>query len=89
MSGKVKWFNNEKGYGFIDYMADEDIFVHYSAIKQEGYKTLTEGQVVNFDLIETPKGLQAINVIANSEAKVNQRNRLIIIFYIYQLSFFM
>ena len=69
--GTVKWFNAEKGYGFIDYMADEDIFVHYSAIKQEGYKTLTEGQVVNFDLIETPKGLQAINVIANSEAKVN------------------
>ena len=65
MSGKVKWFNNDKGYGFIDYPAaeNEDIFVHYSAIKQEGYKTLSEGQIVDFELIETPKGLQAINVI--------------------------
>ena len=58
MFGNVKWFNNEKGYGFIDYAQDEDIFVHYSAIKQDGYKTLTEGQRVEFDLIETPKGLQ-------------------------------
>ena len=71
MNGRVNWFNNEKGYGFIDHAAGEDIFVHYSAIKQDGYKTLSEGQAVNFDLIETPKGLQAINVIANSEAKVN------------------
>ena len=55
MFGNVKWFNNEKGYGFIDYAQDEDIFVHYSAIKQDGYKTLTEGQRVEFDLIETPK----------------------------------
>lgn len=62
MQGKVKWFNNEKGYGFIDYPEGEDIFVHYSAIKQDGYKTLSEGQVVEFDLIETAKGLQAINV---------------------------
>ena len=62
MIGKVKWFNNEKGYGFIEYKENEDIFVHYSAIDQEGYKTLSEGQAVNFDLIETPKGLQAINV---------------------------
>ena len=70
MSGKVKWFNNEKGYGFIDHTSGEDIFVHYSAIKQEGYKTLSEGQLVNFELIETPKGLQAINVVASDENKV-------------------
>ena len=63
MQGRVKWFNNEKGYGFIDYPAGEDIFVHYSAIKQEGYKTLSENQIVEFDLIETAKGLQAINVL--------------------------
>ena len=67
MSGHVKWFNNEKGYGFIDYTEGEDIFVHYSAIKQEGYKSLAEGQKVVFDLIETPKGLQAINVVAITE----------------------
>ena len=70
MSGRVKWFNNEKGYGFIDYPTGEDIFVHYSAIKQDGYKTLTEGQVVNFDLIETAKGLQAINVTVSEEKVV-------------------
>ena len=72
MNGRVKWFNNEKGYGFIDHQTGEDIFVHYSAIKQDGYKTLTEGQLVEFDLIETPQGLQAINVMATSEAKVEQ-----------------
>ena len=70
MSGQVKWFNNEKGYGFIDYITGEDIFVHYSEIKQDGYKTLSEGQRVEFDLIETPKGLQAINVVAMSDEKV-------------------
>ncbi len=62
MIGSVKWFNNEKGYGFIDNEGKEDIFVHYSAISQDGYKTLAEGQMVEFELIETPKGLQAINV---------------------------
>lgn len=62
MISKVKWFNNEKGYGFIDYTEDEDIFIHYSTIDQEGYKTLREGQIVEFDLIETEKGLQAVNV---------------------------
>ena len=70
MSGKVKWFNNEKGYGFIDHTSGEDIFVHYSAIKQDGYKTLSEGQLVNFELIETPKGLQAINVVACDDNKI-------------------
>ena len=70
MSGNVKWFNNEKGYGFIEHTSNEDIFVHYSAIRHEGYKTLAEGQVVDFDLIETPKGLQAINVTIKQENKV-------------------
>lgn len=70
MRGKVKWFNNDKGYGFIDYTSGEDIFVHYSAIKADGYRTLTEGQLVTFDLVETPKGLQAVNVEILIETKV-------------------
>ena len=60
--GRVKWFNNDKGYGFIDFKENEDIFVHYSAIDKEGYKTLSEGQLGEFKLIETSKGYQAINV---------------------------
>ncbi len=62
--GRVKWFNNDKGYGFIEYegLVNEDIFVHYSAIDQEGYKTLREGEIVEFTLIETAKGCQAVNV---------------------------
>ena len=62
MRGKVKWFNNEKGYGFIECGDLEDIFVHYSAINKDGYKTLKDGDVVDFKLIETAKGLQAIEV---------------------------
>ena len=62
--GKVKWFNNEKGYGFIEYEDLDDIFVHYSAIIKEGYKTLKEGELVDFNLIETVKGLQAVDVCA-------------------------
>ena len=62
MIGRVKWFNNEKGYGFIDFRENEDIFVHYSAIELDGYKTLKENQLVEFKLIETSKGFQAINV---------------------------
>ena len=62
LRGKVKWFNNTKGYGFIEYGDLEDIFVHYSAIRKEGYKSLKEGNVVDFKLIETAKGLQAIDV---------------------------
>ena len=68
--GIIKWFNNEKGYGFIDGQGKEDIFVHYSAIKQEGYKSLTEGQEVEYELLETEKGLQAINVKEVSNATV-------------------
>lgn len=62
--GRVKWFNNEKGYGFIEIGAGvgEDVFVHYSAIEQEGYKSLKEGDVVEFTLIDTSKGKQAIDV---------------------------
>ena len=71
MNGRVKWFNNEKGYGFIDHSSGEDIFVHYSAIRQDGYKTLNEGQLVSFELIETPKGLQAINVSASDDKVVS------------------
>lgn len=60
--GKVKWFNNEKGYGFIIKENYDDIFVHYSQIQDEGFKTLEEGQVVEFELINGDKGLQAQNV---------------------------
>lgn len=63
MRGKVKWFNNEKGYGFIQYDQLSDIFVHYSAIVKDGFKTLNEGSMVNFKLIETSKGLQAVDVV--------------------------
>lgn len=70
MHGKVKWFNNDKGYGFIEYENLEDIFVHYSAIVKEGYKTLSEGTLVNFKLVETPKGLQAIDVIEEQKTIV-------------------
>lgn len=61
--GKVKWFNNEKGYGFIQYDQLSDIFVHYSAIVKDGFKTLNEGSTVSFKLIETSKGLQAVDVV--------------------------
>lgn len=62
MVGKVKWFDDKKGYGFIEYTANEDIFVHYSSLKQTGHRTLVEGQLVEFDLLETTKGLQALEV---------------------------
>ena len=62
MKSKVKWFDDNKGFGFIEYKDNEDIFVHYSSIKQFGHKTLLEGQEVFFDLINTNKGYQARNV---------------------------
>ncbi|WZL77718.1 cold-shock protein [Eubacteriales bacterium mix99] len=60
--GKVKWFNATKGFGFIEREDGSDIFVHYSAINAEGFRTLTEGQEVTFDVVEGEKGLQASNV---------------------------
>jgi len=62
MTGKVKWFNAEKGYGFIVPEEGKDVFVHFSAIIQEGYKSLEEGQMVEFDLEDGPRGPQAKNV---------------------------
>ena len=62
--GTVKWFSATKGYGFITRSSGDDVFVHYSAIESEGYRTLNEGQTVEFTLIEGPKGLAASNVIA-------------------------
>ncbi|UNC90651.1 cold-shock protein [Candidatus Contubernalis alkalaceticus] len=62
MIGKVKWFNSEKGYGFIERSEGEDVFVHFSAIQGDGFKTLEEGQDVEFDVVEGNRGLQAANV---------------------------
>lgn len=61
-SGKVKWFNNAKGYGFIEQPGEQDIFVHYSAISGDGYKTLIQGDEVEFEVTNGPKGPQAENV---------------------------
>lgn len=63
MTGKVKWFNAEKGYGFIQREGGKDLFVHFSGIKSEGFKTLEEGWNVEFDVIQGDRGEQAINVV--------------------------
>ncbi len=62
MIGKVKWFNSEKGFGFLEQEDGKDVFVHFSAIQSDGYKTLEEGQKVEFDVVESERGLQAANV---------------------------
>ena len=63
MTGKVKWFNAEKGYGFIEREDRGDVFVHFSAIQSEGFKTLEEGQAVEFDVVQGNRGEQAANVV--------------------------
>lgn len=62
-SGKVKWFNAEKGFGFIEVEGGDDVFVHYSAIQADGFKTLEEGQEVEFEIVQGNRGPQAANVI--------------------------
>ena len=69
MQGTVKWFNNEKGFGFIEYEPNNDVFVHYSAIKMEGYKTLNEGDLVKYELKVTEKGSQAVDVVVVKQAQ--------------------
>jgi len=63
MHGKVKWFSAEKGYGFIEKEDGGDVFVHFSAIQEDGFKSLTEGQEVEFDIVEGARGQQAANVV--------------------------
>ena len=68
LTGKVKWFNENKGYGFILQDDGRDIFVHYSEIKAEGYRTLNEGEEVEFEVLESPKGPQAKEVVRNGSS---------------------
>lgn len=63
LTGRVKWFNDAKGYGFIARDNGEDVFVHYTAIQEDGFKTLSEGQTVEFEIVQGTKGPQAANVI--------------------------
>ncbi|UTX04659.1 cold shock-like protein CspB [Bacillus inaquosorum] len=62
LEGKVKWFNSEKGFGFIEVEGQDDVFVHFSAIQGEGFKTLEEGQAVSFEIVEGNRGPQVANV---------------------------
>ena len=71
--GKVKWFSNVKGYGFIEQEGGQDVFVHYSSIQGEGYKTLEEGDVVTFEVTQGEKGPQASSVVKEKAAKAEQQ----------------
>ena len=66
--GRVKWFNDAKGYGFIERDEGEDIFVHFSALQGDGFKSLTEGEVVSFEVVQGPKGNQAADVVKLGQA---------------------
>jgi CspA family cold shock protein len=70
-TGKVKWFSDAKGYGFIAREGEEDVFVHYSSIQVEGYRSLSQGQDVEFEITKGPKGLQAANVKRSESASVS------------------
>ncbi|MGQ9531445.1 MAG: cold-shock protein [Desulfotomaculales bacterium] len=67
MRGRVKWFNQEKGYGFIEREDGGDVFVHFSAIQEKGFKTLTQGQEVEFEVVQGTRGPQAVNVVKLSQ----------------------
>ncbi|MEO0223950.1 MAG: cold shock domain-containing protein [candidate division WOR-3 bacterium] len=75
MKGKVKWFSSKKGYGFIDCEDGRSIFVHYTDIQSDGYKTLNEGDEVTFDIQETEKGPKAINVVTTKRSQKKSKNR--------------
>lgn len=72
-SGKVKWFDNKRGYGFIAQEAGKDVFVHHSSIQGKGYKTLIEGETVQFDLVTSDKGPKAANVLRDSVPRERPR----------------
>ena len=73
VQGKVKWFSNVKGFGFIEQEGGQDVFVHYSSIQGEGYKTLEEGDKVTFEIIQGEKGPQASNVVREKAVKAEQQ----------------
>ena len=72
VQGKVKWFSNVKGFGFIEQEGGQDVFVHYSSIQGDGYKTLEEGDSVTFEIVQGEKGPLASNVVREKAAKVEQ-----------------
>ena len=75
MQGKVKWFNNSKGYGFIGHDNGTDVFVHYSAIVSDGYRSLQEGDSVEFEVVQGPKGPQAGNVVVVTDGGYERKRK--------------
>ena len=73
ITGKVKWFSNAKGYGFIEQEGGQDVFVHYASIAGDGYKTLEEGETVTFDIVQSEKGPQAANVVKQEKKEAKQQ----------------
>lgn len=75
ITGKVKWFSNAKGFGFIEQEGGKDVFVHYSVIVKDGYKTLEEGDIVTFDIVQSEKGPQATNVVRQDKKDEKSEER--------------